>query len=104
VHAYLFGLGNLISYGAAYAVLLTDVADVNPFIAGSALCAAWVAGYLVVPLPSGLGVREAVLVAALPGAAASLVAASVAHRLLGIGAEATLAGLTTVRAHWLRRR
>lgn len=104
MHAYLFGLGNLVSYGAAYAVLLTDVADVNPFIAASALCAAWVAGYLVVPLPSGLGVREAVLVAALPGAAASLVAASVAHRVLGIGAEATLAGVTTLRAHWLRRR
>lgn len=93
VRAYLFGLGNLIAYAAAFTVLLTNVADVNPFVTGSALCAAWVAGYLALPVPSGLGVREAVLVAALPGmTTASLLAASVAHRLLGIAAEAALAG------------
>jgi glycosyltransferase 2 family protein len=103
IAAYLWGIGNMVAYGAAFAVLLTDISDVNPFIAGAALCAAWVAGYLVVPVPSGLGIREAVLVAALPGSAASLVTASVAHRLLGIIAEAMLAGLTTVRARLVAR-
>jgi glycosyltransferase 2 family protein len=103
VAAYLWGIGNMVAYGAAFAVLLTDITNVNPFIAGAALCAAWVAGYLVVPVPSGLGVREAVLVAALPASAASLVTASVAHRLLGIIAEAMLAGLTTVRARLVAR-
>lgn len=97
VRAYVFGLGNLVAYSAAFAVLLRNVADVNPFVTAAALCAAWVVGYLVIPIPSGLGVREAVLVAALPGmTTASLLAASVAHRLLGVVAEATLAGASRI--------
>jgi len=101
IHAYLFGLGNLTAYGAAFAVLLINVTDVNPFVTGAALCAAWVVGYLVVPLPSGMGVREAVLVAALPSlTTGALLAASVAHRVLGILAEAALAGT----AQWRARR
>lgn len=101
VHAYLYGLGNLSAYGAAFAVLLVNVTDVNPFVTAAALCAAWVVGYLVVPLPSGLGVREAVLIAALPSlTTAALLAASVAHRVLGIVAEAVMAGT----AQWRARR
>ena len=71
----------------------------------AALCAGWAAGYLVLFIPSGLGVREAVLLAALPNlAAAPLLAASVAHRLLGLLAEAVLAGATQLRAVRARRR
>lgn len=96
--AYAFGLGNLAAYSAAFAVLLRNVSDVNPFVTAAALCAAWIAGYLVVPVPSGLGVREAVLIAALPGVTtAALLAASVAHRVLGVAAEAALAGGSRLR-------
>lgn len=102
---YALMLGNLAAYGAAFAVLINDVADVNPLVAAAALCGAWVVGYLVVPLPSGVGVREAVLVATLPGvAAASLLSASVAHRLVGIVAEAGLAGGVRLRPQIERRR
>jgi glycosyltransferase 2 family protein len=95
IRAYFFGLGNMSAYGAAFAVLLVNVSDVNPFTTGAALCAAWVAGYLVVPLPSGIGVREAVLIAALPSlTTGALLAASVAHRVLGIVAEAAMSGIT----------
>ena len=50
--------------------------------------AAWVIGFLVIPIPSGVGIREAVLVAIVPGAtAAPLLAASLAQRLVAIAAE-----------------
>jgi uncharacterized membrane protein YbhN (UPF0104 family) len=90
------------AYAASFAVLLGDVADVEPLTAALAMCAAWVVGYLVVPLPYGLGVREAILIAALPGVpTASLLAASLAQRLLGIAAEAGLASTSRV---WLALR
>jgi glycosyltransferase 2 family protein len=99
-----FAVGNLLAYAGAFALLVGDVADSEPLWAGAAFCAGWWLGYLALPLPSGLGVREAILVGALPGVAASVVlAASVAHRLTGVVAEAALAG----RAHLaeaLRRR
>jgi hypothetical protein len=96
--SYAFALANMATYAAGFTILLDDLTDVDPLLAGAALCAAWVVGYLVVPLPSGLGVREVVLVAALPAlAAAPLLAASLAHRLLGIGAEVGLAGVTRLR-------
>ncbi len=57
---------------------------------------AWVLGYLVVPLPAGLGAREAVLVLgagwyADPG---TLIAGSLVLRLLQIMVEMVLAGVT----------
>lgn len=91
-----FALGNLLAYAGAFALLVGDLDDVQPLVAGAAFCAGWWLGYLALPLPSGLGIREAVLVGALPGVAtASVLAASVAHRLVGLVAEAGLAG----RAH-----
>lgn len=50
---------------------------------------AWTAGFVVLPLPSGVGVREAVLVGLISGAAVSSVGASVAHRVINIVVEVT---------------
>jgi uncharacterized membrane protein YbhN (UPF0104 family) len=73
----------------ANTVLLGSVTqDVRPIVAFSAFAASWVVGFLVVPLPAGVGVREAMLVALLPGVGtAPLLAASLALRLLSIAAE-----------------
>jgi uncharacterized membrane protein YbhN (UPF0104 family) len=102
---YGFALGNIATFAAAFVLLLGDLTDINAFGAGAALAAGWVVGYLVVPLPSGLGVREAVLVAALPSLAAGpLLAASVAHRLVGLIAEASLAGVAHTRTVLASRR
>jgi uncharacterized membrane protein YbhN (UPF0104 family) len=99
LRCFAFGLGNMATYAISFAVLIGDIADVDPLTAAAAMCAAWVVGYVVVPLPSGLGVREAILIAALPGIpTASLLAASLAQRLLGIVAEAGLAGASRL---WL---
>jgi uncharacterized membrane protein YbhN (UPF0104 family) len=85
-----------VTYAAAFVALLRDLADVDALAAASAFCAAWGLGFLALPLPSGVLVREAVLIAAMPGLAmGSLLAASVAHRLTGFATEVLLAG----RAH-----
>lgn len=103
LRCYAFALGNITAFSAAFAVLLRDLDDVAVPAVIATMAAAWTAGYLVVVLPGGLGVREAVIVAALPGVGSGpLLAVSLAHRLLGLGAEAVLAGAAHLRA--VRRR
>jgi uncharacterized membrane protein YbhN (UPF0104 family) len=87
---------------AAYAVLLSSLdAGASPFFVFCAFALSWLVGFLVVPLPAGVGVREAVLVGLLPGVGtAPLLAASLALRLLSIGAEL----LSVAGNKWLLRR
>jgi uncharacterized membrane protein YbhN (UPF0104 family) len=71
-------------------VLATSVHAVSSAAAsvpGFAL--AWTAGFLALPFPAGVGIREVVLIAVLgrAGGTAPLIGASVAHRLLSIVAE-----------------
>jgi hypothetical protein len=54
----------------------------------SAFALSWVVGFLIFPLPSGIGIREAVLVAVVPGASsAALLGASLAQRSLVLASE-----------------
>lgn len=56
---------------------------------------AWAAGFLALPFPAGIGVREAVLAFLMPGhGLAEIVAASFAHRLVIIVAEVVLSAVT----------
>ncbi len=104
ISCYLLSLGTLATYAAAFTLLLRDLADVPPVQAAAALCVAWVIGYLAVPFPSGIGVREAILFAALPGLGAGpLLTASLAHRLLAILAEVSLAGTSILRLRRARK-
>lgn len=60
----LAGLSSVAGWSAAaggMAVAFSPSADVA-VVVGSAYCAAWVAGQLVLPVPAGLGVREAALI------------------------------------------
>lgn len=105
LRCYVFALGNLLAFSAAFAVLLDDLDDVAPLSVIGTLAAAWTAGYLVIVLPGGLGVREAVILAALPDVGrAPLLAVSIAHRLLGLAAEGLLAGKAHLQAVRERRR
>ncbi len=82
-------VANHLLFAVGFAVLLraTD-AEVSPLSAAVPYTVAWVAGFLVVPLPSGLGIREAVLLALVPSAStAAILAASVAQRVANIVAE-----------------
>jgi glycosyltransferase 2 family protein len=87
--SFAWSLGNAVSGAAAYAVLLrVPGSDTDPVIVIGAFALSWVIGFLVFPLPSGIGVREAVLVAVVPGASsAALLGASLAQRFLVLAAE-----------------
>jgi hypothetical protein len=86
---YAWGLVTIGSLCVAYALLLHSVAGgVNPFVVACAFAMSWLVGFLAVPIPAGVGIREAMLVALVPGVgAAPLLAASLALRLLSICAE-----------------
>ncbi len=100
-----WSLGNAVAGSVAYAVLLYALDDDISF--ATTVCAfalSWVVGFLVFPLPSGIGVREAVLVAIVPNAGpAALLGASLAQRLLVLASEVTLTVTNQVVARRRRR-
>ena len=87
-----WSLGNAVAGSATYAVLLGSLDGDTGFVTVlSAFSLSWVVGFLVFPLPSGIGVREAVLVAVVPNASsAALLGASLAQRLLVLMSEVVL--------------
>jgi glycosyltransferase 2 family protein len=89
IYFYLWALVTIGSLCGIQAVLVHSLEpSANPGIVFCAFAIAWVVGFLAIPIPAGVGVREAVLVALLPGVgAAPLLAASLAGRLLSIAAE-----------------
>ena len=104
LRCYAGALANMAVYAAAFVILLRDLTDVEPFAAWAALAAGWAVGYVVVFLPSGIIVREAVLLAALPGLdTATLLGASIAHRLAGLVAEVLMAAWGHLRLAYARR-
>jgi uncharacterized membrane protein YbhN (UPF0104 family) len=98
VRCYGWAVVNMVAFAAAFAVLLRGTADVSPLEAGAAMCAGWVVGYLAVFVPAGVGVRESVLYATIPALSiGSVTAVSVVHRMSGLVAEVSLAGLALLR-------
>lgn len=72
-----------------------------------AFAAAWTVGYIVVLVPSGLGVREAVLIGLVGLPAGTIVGASVAHRVATMVAELVLAAAASAQtafSAWGRQR
>ncbi len=84
---------NHVFYAGGFTILLRAVDPSTPVLAAAvAYVVAWVIGFLVLPLPSGVGVREAVLVGLVPTVMTGpLLAASLAQRLVAIAAELTAA-------------
>ena len=77
---------------ASFTLILGDLdGGIDQLEVMAAFIAAWLVGFLLVPLPAGLGAREAVLLALIPGSTTGqLLAASLAQRLLAFGAEVVL--------------
>jgi uncharacterized membrane protein YbhN (UPF0104 family) len=88
---------------AAYVVLLGSLhTGANPGTVFCAFAFSWAIGFIAIPIPAGVGVREAVLIGLLPGVGtAQLLAASLALRLLTIGTEmlATLGNKVAMRRY-----
>lgn len=86
--------GGFVAYGAGFAVVVTALdPSADAVTATAAFVAAWLVGYVAVPVPAGLGVREAVLVLLLAPVVptATVLAASIVYRVAGMVAEAVLA-------------
>ena len=84
----------------AYLVLLAGFGRVHdPFRVVAAYATAWTAGFIAVPIPSGLGVRESILAGIMPSGFPSsvIVAASVYHRLAAIATEGVMAAIASHR-------
>jgi uncharacterized membrane protein YbhN (UPF0104 family) len=92
----LMALVNIALLSLGFATISLSVDQSVSFLAATgAFALAWLAGFVVVPLPAGLGVREAALVALLPDLSpANVVLAGVILRLVGLVSEVGLAGTT----------
>ena len=99
----------LVCAGSVFVLLIGGVTSVDqPLFVVASFAAAWTIGFLAVPIPSGLGVREAVLVALLHDSFPSsiIVATSVYQRLVTLAAEGLLSlfvARSVFRRHAARR-
>jgi hypothetical protein len=83
-----WSLANVLSLSLAFSLLQSEVANAE---AAGAFALAWLGGFLVAPIPAGLGIREALLAAFLVDAATGpLVLAALILRVLGLLAEVLL--------------
>jgi glycosyltransferase 2 family protein len=85
LRSYGWGIWALAWIGAAFALLACSLQVTgSPAALVPAFALAWTIGFLAVPFPSGLGIREAVLISAVgsPAGAAPVIVASVVHRLI----------------------
>jgi hypothetical protein len=97
-------LGAVLANSVAFALLLTSLPGGAPIPASSsAFALAWLIGFLAVPFPSGIGVREGVLLVTIGFAVpkSHVIAASVGQRLVLIGADllAIISSRIRLRAH-----
>lgn len=85
---YVWALVTIGALCAAYTVMLGSLSNANPYNVFCAFAASFVIGFVAIPIPAGVGVREAVLVLLLPGVGTGpLLAVSLALRILTIGTE-----------------
>jgi uncharacterized membrane protein YbhN (UPF0104 family) len=103
LESFTWSMLTIVASGAAFAVLLRSMSADDSFAAAVvAFAFAWVVGFVALPFPAGLGVREAVLLALLSTPAATVVSAAIVHRLVTIVAE--VGAIAVSRLRILRRR
>lgn len=98
--SFAWGLPMMTSTAVAFSLLLQSLdSSTSVLTATGAFAAAWVVGFLVVPLPAGAGVREGVLVLALGASAPTsvIIAASLAHRVVTILGEIVMIVIYRIR-------
>jgi uncharacterized membrane protein YbhN (UPF0104 family) len=94
LRSYAWSLATFVANGSAFTLLLSSADGSLALGTGIGTFAiAWTLGFLAVPFPSGVGVREAALIALLGSllSVPAIIAASIAHRLVSILAELALA-------------
>lgn len=89
IAAYGWSTLGMILVAAGFSALIAQGTAIE-WLGASAFALAWTVGFLAVPFPSGLGIREGILLLALPYDPGSVVAASVVFRLVIVAGELTL--------------
>jgi glycosyltransferase 2 family protein len=100
LRACLASVVTLAATSAAYLMLIGSFGALHhPVLVFAAYAVAWTIGFLAVPIPSGVGIREAVLVGILHGVfpTSVIVAASVYQRLVSVAIEGFLAAIASQR-------
>lgn len=100
LRCYGWGIWTHVMSGAAFALLASSINEgASPAAALPAFALAWTIGFLAVPFPSGVGVRELVLIATLasPSTAAPVIAASIAQRLITMVGELAMILFSRIR-------
>lgn len=84
-----WSVANLAATALSFGVVLRSMDSSHSLLTVSAAFSmAWAAGFLVLPIPGGLGIRESVLILALPSITVStMVSAALAHRFVMLCAE-----------------
>lgn len=102
--AHVLVAANLVLYGTSVAVLLTPEVDRNLLYVALAAIVGWLVGFVVIPLPAGIGARELVLVALLPGApVATIIAVGLVHRVISAVCEVGLVLQHAIRTAMAKR-
>jgi len=105
LRCYGWGIWTHLMSGAAFALLASSINEgASPAAAVPAFALAWTIGFLAVPFPSGVGVRELVLIATLASSstAAPVIAASLAQRLITMVGELAMILFSRIR-RWVPR-
>jgi glycosyltransferase 2 family protein len=91
--------GTMLLAGGSLAVLLDGLQPGSVTVAViPAFGLAWAVGFLALPVPSGIGVREAVLILLLPGVAVpAIIAGAIYHRLATMAAEGGMVAVAKLR-------
>ena len=105
VRAYLWSVAATVAAASAFTIVARPHDAALALAAAAAFATAWWIGFVAVPFPSGIGIREAVLLGALRASLGSgvVLGAAIGQRLVSIAAELVLIGATGTR-HLQRRR
>jgi uncharacterized membrane protein YbhN (UPF0104 family) len=90
VRSFFWTVATLVLNCVAFAILLHSMQVGAPIVrTASAFGFAWTVGFVAIPFPSGIGIREAVLMLTVASQVpkSSIIAASVGHRLVGMVSE-----------------
>lgn len=92
---------SLAGHGYAFALVLKGLgADTGAAATAIGFVAAWLIGFVTIPFPAGLGVREAALLLFIPSPAGMIMAASVTFRIVALFAELLMMVLSYVLSQW----
>lgn len=96
-----WGVVGLAFLSASFVVVASQITGTgDTFSLAAAILVAWLAGFVAIPFPAGIGVREAALVWLLSPALAAgpVIAASLAHRLITMASEVIVYLASRVRS------